>query len=78
MAKFKCENCDGTDLNQITSGLKRRSRVIGVTIDGGLLCSGAEIFSDCPENESNHYECANCKSYIAISKNRIVEGIIAQ
>ncbi len=56
--KSSCPNCDSTAIEQITSGY-RVAKVVGVTLDNGLVCDLVTFVPNTDEN-AVYYRCKHC------------------
>ncbi len=72
---FGCPKCNKHVIEQITAGY-RVTEVVGITVDEGLLTSGAQFV---PKNETTavYYRCKECKTVLPYTGTEQLVGIIS-
>lgn len=74
--KFKCPECGGGGIEQVTFNLRRISSVVGVDnmVDNAFLCSGAKIENMESTQPETFYRCSiiDCRKILGTSVENII------
>ena len=66
---FKCPKCPSTEIEELTKGT-RVAKVVGVTLDNGLVCDLVTFISN---DDAVFYRCKKCHTVLPFDTKGFVE-----
>ncbi len=66
---FKCPKCSSTEIEELTKGT-RVTKVVGVTLDNGLVCDLVTFISN---DDAVFYRCGRCHTVLSYDTKGLID-----